>query len=260
MFMPNDRPRLLIWEREELILAGDLVVRNGWRQIPATDPRVIELSALLRRLPLHPVEDRSPDFRNVNSVARKTADIATNRPGHTGRATNSGAPTKRVIAELTAQPELMHQLALSIRDAEGRGDFEPLTAPVPDEEEGAAEGRLLIRRHVAYERDRALRRRKLQEALREGRPLVCEVCGFDFEETYGDRGRGYIECHHIVPLHVGGVGRRRLSDLSLLCANCHRMVHARAPWLTLPELRSLMLSNGGPADAQSGGSVSSERR
>jgi hypothetical protein len=142
MFMPNDRPRLLIWEREELILAGDLVVRNGWRQIPATDPRVIELSALLRRLPLHPVEDRSPDFRNVNSVARKTADIATNRPGHTGRATNSGAPTKRVIAELTAQPELMHQLALSIRDAEGRGDFEPLTAPVPDEEEGAAEGRL----------------------------------------------------------------------------------------------------------------------
>jgi predicted HNH restriction endonuclease len=28
------------------------------------------------------------------------------------------------------------------------------------------------------------------------------VCGFDFAQTYGDRGKGFIECHHIVPLHV----------------------------------------------------------
>ena len=70
-FMTDDVPRVLKWEREELILAGDLVVRNGWRQIAATDPEVIELSALLRRLPLHAVEDHRSDFRNVNSVARR---------------------------------------------------------------------------------------------------------------------------------------------------------------------------------------------
>jgi hypothetical protein len=45
-----------------------------------------------RGWPLHPIQDRGPRFRSVDSVARKTADIATNRQGHTGRPTNSGAP------------------------------------------------------------------------------------------------------------------------------------------------------------------------
>ena len=30
--------------------------------------------------------------------------------------------------------------------------------------------------------------------------LVKVDCGW----TYGDRGRGYIECHHVVPLHAAG--------------------------------------------------------
>ena len=47
--MADDRPRILKWERDELILAGDLVAQNGWRQLAVTDPRVIELSALLQR-------------------------------------------------------------------------------------------------------------------------------------------------------------------------------------------------------------------
>jgi 5-methylcytosine-specific restriction protein A len=237
--MTSGTSRTLKWEREELILAGDLVVRNGWRQIAATDPRVVELSALLQRLPLHPRQDRSPDFRSANSVARKTADIATNRPGHIGKATNSGAPTKRVIAELIAQPDLMHQLAESIRGAEARGEFGSLTQPVTDEFEGAGEGRLLMRRHVAYERNRALRQRKLAETMKAGNAIACEVCGFNFAETYGDRGAGYIECHHIVPLHVSGPSKRRLSDLALLCANCHRMIH-RTPWLTPSNLQRLI--------------------
>jgi hypothetical protein len=37
------------------------------------------------------------------------------------------------------------------------------------------------------------------------------------------------------------VGQKtRLADLALLCANCHRMIHARRPWLTLDELRGLL--------------------
>jgi 5-methylcytosine-specific restriction protein A len=245
--MPVAKPRL-DWEREELVLAGDLVIRNGWRQLVPTDPRVSELSELLRRLPLHPVQDRSPQFRNVNSVVRKTADIATNRPGHDGKPTRGGAPTKRIITELLTQPDYIHQLAESIRESETRGEFTPLTRPVGEEDdESGQEGRLLVRRHVSYERDRKLRQRKLDATRRAGRPIACEVCGFDFGHTYGDRGNGYIECHHVVPLHISGSGRTRLSDLALLCANCHRMVHSRAPWLRLPELQDLMRNAGGRA-------------
>jgi len=103
------------------------------------------------------------------------------------------------------------------------------------------EGKLLIRRHVARERDPRLRRRKIVAVLSHGGSLACEACGFDFEETYGERGHGYM-CHHVIPLHVTGPGTTRLSDLALLCANCHRITHARPPWLTPQELRSLVAS------------------
>ena len=56
--------------------------------------------------------------------------------------------------------------------------------------------------------------------------LRCEGCGFDFAATYGELGHGFAECHHVVPLADLRAGSRtRLSDLVILCANCHRMIH-----------------------------------
>ena len=61
-----------------------------------------------------------------------------------------------------------------------------------------------------------------------------EHCGFDFEKTYGERGRDFIEVHHAVPVSELAAGQRlRMSDLRLLCSNCHRMVHRRQPWLSV---------------------------
>ncbi|HBG0059928.1 TPA: HNH endonuclease [Clostridioides difficile] len=57
----------------------------------------------------------------------------------------------------------------------------------------------------------------------------CIVCGFDFEKTYGDRGKGYIEIHHIKPL--SSVGEESninpKTDLVPICSNCHRMIHRK---------------------------------
>ena len=240
--MDDAVPRRLDWEREELILAGDLVARNGWRQIAATDPRVIELSALLRRLPLHPVHERRPDFRNVNSVARKTADLATNRPGHPGRATNSGVPTKRVIAEFTAEPGLMHGIAASIRAAEARWEFAALTSPVPDEDEGAAEGRLLIRRHVAYERNRALGSASWHRSAMPGGRWPAKSAASTSSRLTASGAVATSSATKSCRCMSAGSGRTKLSDLALLCANCHRVSHGGVPppWLTPGEPADLM--------------------
>ena len=149
---------------------------------------------------------------------------------------------KKVIAEFLAHPEDMQSQAQAIRGAALRGDLTALLSPVNEEDDAVAanEGRLLIRRHVSRERDPRLRRRKIEAVRRVGGQLACEVCSFNFEETYGERGRGYIECHHVLPLHVTGARSNRLDDLALLCANCHRMIHACAPWLTPAELRVLL--------------------
>ncbi|MEU6830039.1 HNH endonuclease [Nocardia beijingensis] len=72
----------------------------------------------------------------------------------------------------------------------------------------------------------------------------CEVCSFDFETVYGPHGAEYIECHHVVPLHVSGETETTLADLMLMCANCHRMIHYRSPWLDPEELRALLVEHG----------------
>jgi 5-methylcytosine-specific restriction protein A len=60
------------------------------------------------------------------------------------------------------------------------------------------------------------------------KPLACAACGFDFERTYGERGRGYVECRHVIPLHETGERRVSISDLAQLCSNCHRMIPRKA--------------------------------
>jgi 5-methylcytosine-specific restriction enzyme A len=79
------------WVEDELILACDLVMQNGWRQLDDTNPQVGELSSLFRALPLHPEDSRLATFRNASGVARKTADIATAHPEYTGTPTHGTA-------------------------------------------------------------------------------------------------------------------------------------------------------------------------
>src|SRR4029077_11599191 len=104
----------------------------------------------------------------------------------------------------------------------------------------AREGGVALRAHLRRERDPKLRRRKLADTKKRGLPIACEVCSFDYAQAYGSHGLDYIECHHRIPLHVTGETKTRLSDLALLCSNCHRMIHRSKHWLTVEELKQLV--------------------
>lgn len=86
----------------------------------------------------------------------------------------------------------------------------------------------------AYERDPAAR-----HACIDHHGLNCPVCGFHFEEQYGELGVDFIHVHHIVPL--ADIGEEYavdpVTDLISLCANCHAMIHRRRPALTVEELK-----------------------
>ncbi|MGW3861096.1 HNH endonuclease [Streptomyces sp. NPDC005047] len=228
------------WARDEVILACDLVMANGWKGLDAQDSRVVELSALLQLLPIYADTDRNERFRNPNGVARKTFDIATRHPNYRGKPTNGGALDVEVLHEFLARPDEMTETARLIREGVTTGELQalPQAEDEDDDDASAPEGRLLLRQHRARERNKGLRKKKVDSVLRKGGTLACEACGFDFAEVYGDRGAGYVECHHVVPLHEAGEGRTRLSDLALICANCHRMIHRRAPWPTPAELKA----------------------
>jgi hypothetical protein len=71
--------------------------------------------------------------------------------------------------------------------------------------------------------------------------LNCEACDFNFNEFYGERGNGYIECHHLLPVSQMSINHKtKLDDLCLLCSNCHRIIHRKTPWLTLKELKAII--------------------
>jgi 5-methylcytosine-specific restriction protein A len=238
--MPDGGSRPPKWAYEELVLACDLVMQNGQRSLSAEHPKVIELSELLRKMTIYPAAGRPDNFRNPNGVGRKTADIATALPGYAGVPTHGGALDKEVISEFIAKPDVMHNLAEEIRGDLAHGEPPDLPVDVPYEDTGVLEGRYLLRLHAYRERKPGLRRRKIESVRARGLPLACEVCGFDFGRVYGERGDGYIECHHVDPLHVTGERSVRLADLALLCSNCHRMIHTKPPWPTPSELLAIM--------------------
>lgn len=126
-----------------------------------------------------------------------------------------------------------------------------LQADDDDHQDGAAdpeaeafpEGEVSYRRHVARERSARLVRLRKQQARGD---LRCQACGFDFAAVYGPLGEGYIECHHVRPVSELRAGETtRVQDLALVCANCHRMLHRRRPWLGMDALARLLARRRG---------------
>lgn len=235
------------WTRDEIILACALISEHEWRGVRADQKAVQELSALLRRAPIHPVSERDEAFRSPNSVQRKTFDIATQHPDYGGRRTKGNKLDRVVLLEFLAEPERMRTVAGAIHGAIVDGLVKrTLSEEIAGQDMAAPEGTLLLSRHLVRERDPRLRRAKLQQVSSSGKRLLCEVCAFDFEHMYGALGRGYIEVHHRLPLHASGPTTTRLADLVLLCSNCHRMIHRSKDWLTPEELGRRVSGRGNP--------------
>ena len=95
----------------------------------------------------------------------------------------------------------------------------------------------------AYERDPAARRACIAH-----HGAVCQCCGFDFEKTWGEYGKGFIHVHHIRPLRTLGADYQidPVNELVPLCPNCHAMIHRgnEAKPLSVEELRAMMRPAG----------------
>ena len=67
---------------------------------------------------------------------------------------------------------------------------------------------------------------------------TCEACRVNLRELFGVRGDRGLEVHHRVPLSKRAPGpvRTSLSELMVLCATCHRLIHAD-PDLSMERLK-----------------------
>lgn len=100
--------------------------------------------------------------------------------------------------------------------------------------------------HLRRERNPNATESKKDAVLTETGKLACEVCDADFEAIYGELGIRYCEVHHKLPLaNIAGERVTKLSDLAILCSNCHRMIHRSNPMYTVADLKQLVLNARG---------------
>ena len=228
------------WTDEELWLATDLLAKNDWSPIDRNDSECHALSTFLRQFPAHTGE--LPDnYRSTSSIARKTQNIFDKLPWNSGTKQSHGNKREHlVLSQYLNDQAVSHTKALAIRELMELRQFsyEPIESVADNA--SVLEGARVEKLCRGYSRATQIRKLKVQELSANGRDLSCEVCGFSFREVYGDRGEGYIEIHHIVALSESGDTVTSKSDLIGLCANCHRIMHRKKPWLTPNQLKELV--------------------
>lgn len=104
-----------------------------------------------------------------------------------------------------------------------------------------AEGKVVTRTVRQRQRSRMLvQDAKLQFKNKYGH-LHCQICGFDFQAFYGIE---YIEAHHTQPMSsLEEEQMTSVSELGMVCANCHRMIHQRTPPYSLEEIQTMIRAN-----------------
>ncbi len=232
------------WHRDEIILALDLYFDKDLGPMDSRNPKIIALSELLNRLPIF---DHKPDqqtFRNPNGVTLKLSNFKALDPNYKGKGMEAYSKLdKEVFEEFSSNTKLLHRIANEIRqiseDTKLSNEVSKIENDEMSETDSVKEGQLLYKLHKVRERDRRIIEAKKKKVLKEKGELKCEACNFDFGKTYGVMGKGYIECHHLIPLANFQINKEtKLDDLALLCSNCHRMIHKDPSITTIKEFKS----------------------
>ncbi|HEX8278112.1 MAG TPA: HNH endonuclease [Segetibacter sp.] len=72
--------------------------------------------------------------------------------------------------------------------------------------------------------------------------ICCQICNFNFYETYGELGKDFIHVHHLIPISQTAKEYKLdpLRDLIPICPNCHSMIHRKKEVLPIEELKKLV--------------------
>lgn len=245
------------WTLDETILALDFYLTHAGALPGKKSKQIANLSSLLRQLGRMTGVAMTPKFRNANGVYMKMMNLRRFDPAYL-KQKKSGLPRGAKLEEKVWSSYAGKAGRLRLRaDADTilAAVTDPETPSIPHvkEEVEASEGGIVLRLHQSRERDGGLAKKKRAAALKLSGKLVCEACGINLEDRYGVLGRGYMEVHHKKPVSTLKPGEKtKLSDLALVCPNCHRMLHRVRNVLALEELRGIISGKAGPQSSEIG--------
>jgi 5-methylcytosine-specific restriction enzyme A len=231
------------WATDELIVALDFYLRHGGKPPPHESKEIKQLSEQIARIAVRPSD--SVTYRNVNGVYMKLMNFRRFDPQFKGQeGLKRGGKTEEEVWNMYAhKPALCSKVAESILNNAGSAELLDLADETLEE---AAEGRVLTRKHSIRERNPKIIRKCKERFKAKHGELYCEACGFKPNQKYGLGYDKIIECHHTKPLHTLKPGdKTKISDLVLLCSNCHRAVHSHKQWLSMEALKLRLKSVSG---------------
>lgn len=192
------------------------------------------------------VEIESPNAKTIQYARKSDFEVMYNN----WESYCSGKLQRKELTELTRVSKYTMSIIKHLDDsptmqvaADLERVYEEVEALVVDEDDESAfpEGRESFQTHRYLERDGKIPSKAKAKRLAETGKLECEVCKMDFHCFYGKFGYGFIEAHHTVPVSMlNGVMNTKVSDLALVCSNCHRMLHRGQKLLSIEELRVLI--------------------
>lgn len=181
------------------------LLAHSLRRVAPLDPDEAEY---LRRFFSHSTNARSvrpsPDFPSLSEADNHSRDRKSITPQDTGTASD-GIAGEIEIAERRRTQELI---------------FEDLAS--------AFEGLPKDQKIKMLSRERRLADNFIRHRIERG-ALSCDNCGFDPASKVAGTvipPRSLLDVHHKNPLRAG-VRKTELADFSLLCPNCHRLVHVK---------------------------------
>lgn len=180
------------------------------------------------------------DANNCNLLSEDERIYPIGRASKVGKGKGFGQSNIWYANEEIAQKEVVPQVIKYIEE------FETKNTELVDGYDETLDELLLYEGSVTtvrvnrYERNLEARRKCI-----EIHGCRCKICGFDFEKTYGEAGKGLIHVHHIKPLNE--INKEYIvdpiNDLIPVCPNCHMMLHSRKPTFTPSEVKSFIDSN-----------------
>lgn len=230
------------WIRDEEILLVDLYLSLGTNVPGPRHPKVIELSRLLAAAPWHSPSSRSSTFRNSSGISLKLQNLKSIDNGRGMR--NSAAIDRQILNEFAGRQPQLAELAAAIRVGIGMAKSLAVDATDLEPDVVFTEGRLLTAIHLRRERDPCLRKGLLKERQRMNLCL-CDLCEASFEAIDPKHRIAAFEVHHLLPLSATCLLRRTtFTDVALLCAVCHRLIHsaiaAHGRWLNIPDAKAIL--------------------
>ena len=182
----------------------------------------------------HALNVRANDFlarlgRKVSDLLQGPINLSVSKKSGLGALYEAGSicayhyQKNKIPSDETLSSNLNRLLNLYLLLSSTESRFYAQADAEEDEESLLEENLIILREHKRIERNK-----KLALKAKAVHGYKCKACGFDFESKYGLIGRCFIEAHHLTPLSMLKGQKVKLDpdkDFTVLCANCHRMIH-----------------------------------